>query len=287
MTAHEEGIVYRPPGESGSLILRVTLGCSHNSCSFCNMYRHVRFRVNSNINETISKAASEYPLTRRVFLADGNALVLNNERLLPILYLLRSSFPKLTRVTCYSGPLDILRKTPAELSELREAGLKMVYLGVESGDDSILALVNKGVTASEMIEAGKRVIESGIKLSVMVITGLGGKEKSYEHAINTAKAINSISPNFLSTLTLTLYEGTPLMESFLKGDFIPLSPLDSLHELRTMIQHLNMAKPCIFRSDHLSNLIPLAGTLNKDKASLLMQINEVLECFESKNYPNQ
>lgn len=280
-----EGLVFRPPSEANSFILRVTLGCSHNACSFCAMYRGIKFRTRplEEVSFIIERAARHYPDIRRVFLADGNALVLPTEKLLSILYRLHQAFPKLTRITCYGGPRDILRKTPDELTALKQAGLKIIYLGVESGDDDILAKVNKGVTAAEMVAAGRKVLQAGIKLSAMVILGLGGKTDSYRHAVNTARVISGISPTMLSTLTLTLYDDTPLKEAAACGRFLPLTAYDAMLELRELLDRIRVDNPCIFRSDHISNLLPLTGVLNRDTAKMLSEIDEVLEFLKSKN----
>lgn len=281
------GTVFRPPSEASSFILRVTLGCSHNACSFCGMYRDLPFRARplEEIRALIHQAARQWPGVRRVFLGDGDALVLKTERLLEIISLLRAAFPGLTRVTCYGGPRDILNKTPAELAMLKQAGLQTIYLGIESGDDETLQAVNKGVTAAEMTAAGQKVIQAGLKLSAMVILGLGGKSRSRAHAINTARVAGAINPTMLSALTLMLHEGTPLRAAADSGRFSPLSPYEILQELKLFIQELDLAGPCIFRSNHASNLLPLAGTLPKDKPALLDDIDQVCQCFRGKTTP--
>lgn len=282
-----EGMVFRPPSEANSLILRVTIGCSHNACTFCSMYRDVQFRARpqEEIAALIKKAARYYPDQRRVFLADGNALVLKTEKLLDIIRLLRDSFPKLSRVTCYGGPKDILAKTPEELAALKAAGLQIIYLGMESGDDQVLSDICKGATAEEMIAAGRKVIASGIKLSVMVILGLGGKEHSSEHALSTARVVSAINPTMLSALTLMLHEGTPMRKAADQGEFTPLSPYELLQELKQIVENIEVTAPCIFRSNHVSNFLPLAGTLPQDKQQLLADIDEVLEHFKHKTTP--
>ena len=284
-----EGTVYRPPGEADSLIIRVTIGCSHNSCTFCGMYREVKFRVRSmdEITAQIKLAASNQPNLRRVFLADGNALVLPTAKLLEIINLLRKYFPRLSRVTCYGGPKDILRKSLSELTALKQAGLKIIYLGLESGDEEVLLEVNKGVSSIEMVEAGRRVMATGIKLSLMVILGLGGKKLTRAHAFNTALAINEINPSMLSTLTLMLQGDIPLALAAKQGKFHPLSALEIMQELELMIREIKLLKPCIFRSSHISNLLPLAGTLPKDKDLLLSEINEMVDYLLSKNHTTQ
>lgn len=282
-----EGMVFRPPSEANSFILRVTIGCAHNRCSFCGMYRDVTFRVRpyQEIKRQIDLAADEAPYLRRVFLADGNALCLQTDTLLKIMSDLRLSLPKLSRVTCYGGPNDILRKSPEELSALKEAGLQIVYLGIESGDDQVLASVCKGVDAAGMVKAGRKVLDAGIKLSAMVILGLGGKERSSQHAANTAAVVNAINPTMLSALTLMLHPGTPLREAADKGSFKPLSPYDFVAELQEIVSRLDLAQPCIFRANHASNLLPLAGTLPQDKQELMLQINQALQALKGMTKP--
>ena len=278
-----EGMVFRPPSEARSLILRVTIGCSHNRCTFCSMYRDIKFRVRplEEIKKLITQAAENYPDLRRVFLADGNALVLPTEKLLIIMGLLHDSFPSLTRITCYGGPGDILRKSPAELAQLKAAGMKLIYLGIESGDDEVLALLDKGVTAAEMTTAGQKVMESGIKLSAMVILGAGGLALSEQHALNTAKVVSAIAPTMLSALTLMLHEGTELRALADNGQFAMLNASQLMSELTMMLEHSEVTKPCIFRSNHISNLLPLAGNLPEDKEKLLAVAKQMIEQFKT------
>lgn len=275
-----EGNVFRPPSEAESFILRVTIGCSHNRCTYCNMYRGVDFRVR-NMDEIIAQitAAKVYQeFIRRIFLADGNALVLPTEKLLEILAILKATFPKLRRVSCYAGPNDMLRKTPEELKLLYEAGLTLVYYGMESGDDQVLRHVCKGVNAQQSIEAGKRIIASGIKLSMMVIIGLAGKAGSKEHVQHTAEAINAIRPNMLSALTLMMYRGSELREQYERGQFEILSPAESMGELYQLLHAIDLpvGEHCIFRSNHISNHISLAGILPRDKERLLHDAKQAM-----------
>lgn len=282
-----EGMVFRPPSEANSFILRVTIGCAHNRCTFCGMYKDVAFRTRTyaEIKQQIDYAAQFSPSLRRVFLADGNALCLNTDILLQIMADLRQAFPKLSRTTCYGGPKDILRKSQEELVALKEAGLQMIYLGIESGDDQVLATVCKGSDAIGMIEAGKKVMAAEIKLSAMVILGLGGKERSLQHAINTASVVNAINPTMLSALTLMLHPGTPLREAADKGHFLPLSPYELVVELNELVSRLDLARPCIFRANHASNMLPLAGTLPADKQDLLSNIAYALQALKGKTKP--
>lgn len=268
-----DGPVFRPPSEANSFILRVTMGCSHNRCTYCNMYRSVDFRLRrmSEIMDQVNAAKKYGEFIRRIFLADGNALVLETTQLLEILGILKTTFPKLRRVACYAGPKDILRKTPEEMQRLNEAGLTLVYYGMESGDDEVLRHVCKGVTAQESITAGQRVVASGMKLSMMVIIGLAGKTGSKAHAHHTALAINAIRPNMLSALTLMMYRGSELRDEYERGEFELLSPGESMGELCELIRELDipMETHCLFRSNHISNHIALAGTLPRDKEKLL------------------
>lgn len=269
--------VFRPPSEARSFILRVTRGCAHNKCTYCNMYRGVPFQIlkDEEISRQIAYAVHYgKDSVRRVFLADGDALVLPTEKLLKILQVLKDNFPRLQRVASYAAPKDILRKSEEELRQLKEAGLQLLYYGMETGDDLTLKAVNKGVNAEEAIEAGRRVTASGMKLSLMVILGLAGKEGSERHALATAKAINIIQPTMLSALCLMLYRGSELLDQFENGEFNPLSPQGLMQELHLMMQHIDLPqdKHCLFRSNHVSNYVQLAGTLPKDKERLLREI---------------
>ena len=269
--------VFRPPSEARSFILRVTRGCAHNKCTYCNMYRGVPFQIlkDEEISRQIAYAVHYgKDSVRRVFLADGDALVLPTEKLLKILQALKDNFPRLQRVASYAAPKDILRKSEEELRQLKEAGLQLLYYGMETGDDLTLKAVNKGVNAEEAIEAGRRVTASGMKLSLMVILGLAGKEGSERHALATAKAINIIQPTMLSALCLMLYCGSELLDQFENGEFNPLSPQGLMQELHLMMQHIDLPqdKHCLFRSNHVSNYVQLAGTLPKDKERLLREI---------------
>lgn len=270
--------VFRPPSEARSFILRVTRGCAHNKCTYCNMYRGVPFQIlkDEEISRQIALAAHYGKnKVRRVFLADGDALVLPTAKLLKILQVLREQFPKLQRVSSYAAPKDILRKSEDELRQLKEAGLQLLYYGMETGDDATLKAVNKGVNGEQAIEAGRRVTASGIKLSVMVILGIAGTEGSYRHALATAEAINIIKPTHLSALCLMLYRGSELLEQYEEGNFNPLSPAGLMQELKLMIEKISLPQEnhCLFRSNHISNYVQLAATLPHDKDRLLEDID--------------
>ena len=273
-----EGVVYRPPSEAHSLIVQVTIGCSHNGCSFCGMYKEKKFRIRDlkDIMEDLEKAKLAYGIIKKVFLADGDALVLQTSKLKSILSKIRELFPSCERVGIYATPSDILRKSIEELRELKDFGIGIVYLGVESGSNEILKSINKGVTAEDMIMAGCKVKESGIKLSTTLISGIGGRLKSTEHAIESAKLISAINPDYLGFLTLMLESGTPLYEDEQKGIFHVLTPQQIIYEIREFLQNVKVTN-CIFRSNHASNYIALSGTLPGDKNGLLENIDLALK----------
>lgn len=272
------GQIWRPPSEATSLILQVTVGCSHNKCTFCLMYKEKEFCQKSldEIKADIQEAVHLYPNTRRIFLADGDAVIIPTDSLLVILQLLYASFPRLTRVTAYAGPKSILEKTDQELQKLREAGLKMVYLGLESGSEKILKKVKKGATPQMMSEAGRKLRRVGIKSSVTIILGLGGQELSEEHARDTAEVINVIQPNFLSALTLMLRAEAPIYQEILQQKLSLLTPLATVQELYNLISGIEVSSSCIFRSNHASNYIAVAGTLPKDKERMLSDLVDIL-----------
>jgi radical SAM superfamily enzyme YgiQ (UPF0313 family) len=269
--------VFRPPSEANSFILRVTRGCAHNKCTFCAMYKDVPFSVcpDEEINGQIQLAAHyACQQVRRIFLADGDALILPTDKLLHLLEVLYGTFPNLQRVTSYAGPKDILRKSDEELLALRNAGLKMLYFGLETGDTQLLQRIRKGVTAEEAIAAGQKVVRSGMKLSMMVIAGLGGAAGSEQHATETGKAVSAIMPDMLSVLTLRLYKGTEMLKQFEEGEFELLSPAGLAQEVHTMLEHVHFdgARHCLFRSNHISNYVALKGTLPKDRERLLKEL---------------
>lgn len=282
--------VFRPPSEADSFILRVTRGCAHNSCTYCNMYRGVKFEKLSD-DQIMRQIAMAYSTdaegVRRVFLADGDALVLPTERLLNILAVLKKYFPNLERVSSYAAPRDILAKSVEELTELRRAGLALLYYGMESGDAQTLKDIRKGVNDKQSIEAGKRVIAAGMKLSIMIILGIAGKEGSTRHALATAHAINEIKPSMLSALSLMLYRGSELKEQFERGEFHPLTPAQLMEELKLIMEHVDLpeSEHMIFRSNHVSNYIRLAATLPRDKEQLLKDIaKSILHLKQMKNW---
>ncbi len=273
-----EGSLYRPPSEAYSLIVQATIGCTHNKCTFCSMYKDKQFRIRSTyeIIEDFKIGRERYRYVKRIFIADGDALAIKTEELVKILSFIRESFPECERVGIYGSPKAILSKTDEELKRLKCLGLGIVYLGVESGSENILKKINKGVTREEMVKAGRRVVESGIELSITLISGIGGKKDSQEHAIESAKIINEINPSYVGLLTLIVEEGTPLYDDVQKGEFILLTPKEVLLETKEMVTNLNVNN-CIFRSNHASNYVALKGTLPQDKDIILSQIDEGLQ----------
>ena len=274
-----EGYIYNPPSEDKGLMLRVAVGCSHNACTFCGMYRNVKFRVRplDQLLPLIAEAKERTPNLRRVFLGDGNALTAPTDELLPILQRLKSTFPTLGTISCAARASDLLEKTPADLALLSSKGLSLIYLGVESGDDEVLRRINKGVTADEIKKAGHAADAAGIELSTMIILGLGGKELTEEHAIHTADILNALSPSMLGIMTLLPRAGTPLERQIEVGQFQRLSRQETLQELLTLLTRLNLPRPSILRASHIYNFVNLAGTLPEDKETLLAQVRQSLE----------
>jgi radical SAM superfamily enzyme YgiQ (UPF0313 family) len=273
-----EGAVYRPPSEGRSLIVQATIGCSHNKCSFCNMYKVKQFRMRNldEVIEDLTWAREKYGYIEKIFIADGDALIMPSDKIIIILDKINELFPQCKRVTIYASPRSILLKTPEELQILKSKGLTMVYLGIESGDDEILLKVNKGATSKELIEAGRKIKNSGIKLSCTLISGLGGVENWKNHAIHSAKVINSIDPDYLGLLTLMTPEDAPIYEEIKKGNLVLLNPKEVMEEVYHLVKGLELTN-CIFRSNHASNYAPLAAVLGKEKERLLSDIEGFLE----------
>lgn len=273
-----EGLVFRPPSEARSFILRVTIGCSHNMCTFCTMYKASKYRVRSleEIDGIIERGAAAYPFIRRIFLADGDALVLPTDDLIHILHKCYSTFPNITRIGAYATPADLNRKSPEDLKRLHEAGLGILYMGIESGDDEVLRHVKKGTTGALTIQAGKKALAAGMKLSAMILLGLGGQERTKEHALHTAEVVSAINPTMLSALSLIIPGDAPLYQDVVFGKFTPLTARGFLEELDMILRHTEMSRPCIFRSNHVSNLLPVGGTLPMDKDAMLANLEQYI-----------
>ena len=270
--------VFRPPSEAQSLILPVTNGCSWNKCTFCEMYTapQKKFAVRDE-NQVLDeiKRVSEQLIIQRVFLADGDALALSTRRLLTILQAIQEHLPTVRRVTSYCLPSNLKNKSVSELQELADAGLKMVYVGAESGDDEVLQKVNKGETYASTLSALTKLGDAGIKRSVMILNGLGGRALSAQHADQSAALMNETQPEFLSTLVVSF----PLGDARFKQRFADFEPLDQqglFIELQRLIGQLEL-KNTVFRSDHASNYLPLKGTLGADKQRFLAQLQQAIE----------
>ncbi|MEQ8197222.1 MAG: radical SAM protein [Clostridiaceae bacterium] len=272
-----EGNIYRPPSEAYSLIIQATVGCAHNKCSFCTMYKDKKFRIRplDDIFQDLSMARRHYSKVQRIFLADGNALVMKTEQLAAILEKIKILFPECERVTCYASASDVLRKSLDELILLKNLGLAMVYIGVESGSDDILVEIKKDASSEAMVEAGSRVKAAGMKLSAMLISGLGGKEKTESHARESARVINDMNPDYLGLLTLGVYPDTEMYDRVSRGEMTLLEPMDILKEARMLIDGLDLEN-CVLRSNHVSNYINLSGVLGRDKENLLSQLDKVV-----------
>lgn len=273
------GDVYRPPSEAYSLIIQATLGCSHNTCAFCTMYKEKRF-YNRPLEDVIKDlrevAAAGYAgKANRIFLADGDALIRKTEDLVAILDECYRDYPVLERVTTYASPGSLLLKTEEELKTLREHGLTMVYLGLESGSDKVLKLMTKGFTADQIVEGGSKAKKAGMKLSVTAIAGLGGKKLSDEHVKGTADALSRMNPDYVGVLTLEVHEGTPLEEWVRNGEFELLDSTEVLEETRELLRHMD-CPGCVFRMNHASNYLTLAGTLNDDRQAMIDKIDAAL-----------
>lgn len=272
--------VFRPPSEWKSLILQVTNGCSWNKCTFCDMYKDEQKRFKPKALDEIEKELkslvdNNYPVTR-VFLADGDAMSLSFRRLKEILQLINQYFPKIQRISSYCLPRNLLKKSASELSELKEMGLKILYVGCESGDDELLTLVNKGETFESSLDALKKIKSADIKSSVMILSGLGGPKYSQQHALASAKLINESQSEYLSTLVVEFPLGSKRFEEGFNGDWRYLTQLELFQEMRLLMQNLNLNKT-IFRSDHASNHLVLKGILGRDKARMINEIDSAIQ----------
>lgn len=271
--------VFRPPSEAKSLILPVTNGCSWNKCTFCEMYtqpqKKFRARKPDEIQADIDRAAKALGGVRRVFLADGDAMVLPTRRLLEILGQIREAFPDIERISSYCLPRNLAKKSVEELVQLKEAGMQFMYVGMESGDDEILRRVNKGETAESTRSALLKISEAGLTSSVMVLNGLGGKSLSRQHAINTARLCNETQPDYLSTLVVSFPQGEQRFREGFGEDFQQLDQQGLFEEIRLFLKHLEL-DTTIFRSDHASNYLVLKGVLGRDKQEMLDQVNLAL-----------
>ncbi|PAB61417.1 radical SAM protein [Anaeromicrobium sediminis] len=282
-----EGVIYRPPSEFDSLIIQATIGCPHNKCSFCNMYKDRKFKIRSinHIKKDLEYAKDIYgEELEKIFFSDGNTILMKTKDLLDILSYAKSLFPNLKRATMYGSAQYINLKSLEELKELRNHGLTRIHCGMESGDDEVLGKIHKGYTGNEMIKAGKLIKNAGIELSLYYIVGLGGRELFSNHAINSAKVINEIKPDFVRLRTLMPRMGTELYEEYKRGDFQLLNPHEALEETKVLINNINEINTCLV-SDHISNYWNIEGLLLRDKKSMIEEIDYALS-LDSSNFRN-
>lgn len=279
--------LYRPPAEAENIIFQATLGCSHNRCTFCTMYKTKRFTIRpiEEVQHEIEILSYAYPGANKVFLADGDALALPTEHLAELLRLLKTAFPRLGRVSLYATAQNLLEKSVQELKLLRAGGLSLAYFGIETGSDDLLEKIDKGVNSAQIIEALHKTNEAGIKVSSTVILGIGGQEYTHEHIHDTIRLINAAPMTYLSTLQLGLEEGVE--ERFRRSfnGFTPLNDHQILQEQRHLLSQLNPPQKIIFRSNHASNALHLAGTLPKDTLRLIGEIDEAMRIGEGAMVP--
>jgi radical SAM superfamily enzyme YgiQ (UPF0313 family) len=275
-------MIIRPPSEANSLLLQVTVGCSHNKCSFCPTYKREKFRIKSfaEIEEDILEA-SRYRAVEKIFLCDGDVLILPQKRLVEIVSSIQQHIKGVKRVGCYANAKSILRKTPEELVQLREMGLLIVYLGVETGNEDLLKTICKGATNAQLVEAGRRIKNAGIALSVTVLLGIGGVEKSVEHALDTAKILTDIDPDYIGALTVMVVPGTPLYEDYVKGVFVLPDTFGFLRELEVMVAHSDLTN-CFFTSNHASNYLPIRARMPVEKEKTIHMIQRVIQSGDNR-----
>jgi radical SAM superfamily enzyme YgiQ (UPF0313 family) len=273
-----EGQVYRPPSEHDAYILQATIGCSWNACVYCDMYREKRFRLRE-LSETLADLAEARAQfgqrVRKLFVADGDALIMPLDHWLPILDAARAGFPQLERVSCYAMARNVLEKSADDLAALRRAGLTRLYIGPESGDDVTLKRIAKGSTYAEHVEAANRAHAAGMEISVIVMLGVAGEERSDEHAARTAELLTAMDPEYFAALTTTVVPGTPLAQLVKKQRFVLPDVAHMFRELRTIVAEARPTR-AVFRTNHASNHLPLAGTLPHDRARLLAVLDAAL-----------
>ena len=274
-----EGNIFRPPSEAYSLLVQVTIGCTHNKCTFCSMYKDKKFWIRDpqEVIEDLAWARRHYRRIERIFLCDGDALALTNKKLLPILEFISQQFPECERVTAYARATDVLRKSEEELRQLRSAGITMVYIGAESGSDAVLEKINKGETRQQLIDGVRKAEEAGIQASVTFISGIAGKAGWEDHAIQTGTMISEMQPSYVGLLTLLVDPDVPIAEEIRSGRLQLLSAEEVMAETLLMLEHTRVSRPCVFRSNHASNYLSLRGTLPEDREAMMRQIRRAMK----------
>jgi radical SAM superfamily enzyme YgiQ (UPF0313 family) len=275
---HYQGNIFRPPSEANSILLQVTTGCSHNKCTFCAMYKGSRFSIKSDdiIFADIDFAATHCRRQNRLFLCDGDALILPQERLIRILTEIKTKLPWVNRVGVYANTKSIKRKSAAQLEELKNLGLLIAYMGLESGDDRTLEDINKGADSGQMIEMGKKIRSAGIKLSVTVLLGIAQKKRSHIHGRESGRVLTAIDPEYVGALSLMLSDGTPLHRSWDEGTWQLPGPQEMLEELKVMLINTDLSNG-YFHANHASNYLPIKAKLPGDKAKTLRLIEQALQ----------
>ncbi len=273
-----QGNIFRPPSEAHSILLQITTGCSHNKCTFCGMYKGSRFSIKDDrtIMADIDFAATHCRRQHRLFLCDGDALIIAQDRLVKILSNIRTKLPWVTRIGTYANTKSIRRKSSEQLRELHDYGLQIAYMGLESGDDVTLDKINKGADATRMIEMGQKIRAAGIKLSITVLLGIAGKERSLIHARETGRVLSAIDPEYVGALSLMPTPGTPLFAAADKGDFLLPTAAEMLEELAVMLAGTELSDG-YFHANHASNYLPIKAKLPHDKAATLELINKALQ----------
>ncbi len=274
---HYEGNIIRPPSEAYSILLQATVGCSHNKCTFCGAYKGERFKIKTDdiIQADIEFAARHCRNQERLFLCDGDALIIPQPRLLAILEQIQKRLPWVKRVGAYANTKSIRMKTPEELKILRSHGLKIIYMGLETGDNDTLAAIHKGADADRMIQAGLKIKQAGMQLSITVLLGIAGRARSEEHARETGRVLSAIDPDYVGALSLMLIPGTPMYQDYEEGRFPLLNPAEMLRELRTMIAHTHLSNG-LFHANHASNYLPIRAQLPQDREKTLALIDAAL-----------
>ena len=277
--------LYRPPSEAYSLILQISLGCSHNKCSFCTMYKSKRYYVKTfeEIKNDIDLFRENLSFVKRIFLADGDAISIPTELMVKVLQYIRDRFPECERISSYASPKSILEKTDDELKLIKENGLDLVYLGIESGDSAVLKSIRKDVDYDGMLTVCKRIKKAGFKLSATLIAGITGTDDYTDHAVNSGKLISGAKPDYLGVLTLLINPGCEIYNLLRTGKFHEADSISILKEIRTMLENISTDEEIVFRANHASNYVNLAGTLPQDKDYLLGQIDRALKNLDFKD----
>ncbi|WP_430810194.1 MULTISPECIES: radical SAM protein [unclassified Carboxylicivirga] len=270
--------VFRPPSEANSVILQITHGCKWNQCNFCEMYTSKSYSVKSlsTIKKEIILLSGMYPATKRVFIGDGDLFTVDYHTMLKAIKLIKEGFPALQRISTYASSRELMRFSPEQLNEIKATGLDLLYIGLESGDDAVLKLMNKGVSAEIQAKACIKAKAAGFRLSVMILNGLGGKQHTLNHALSSAALLNKIQPDILALLVISFPYGYEHFRARVNANFEPLSQLEMLKEMRLLLSKLELEQT-VFRSDHASNYLVFKGGLNRDKDRFIKQLDHIIE----------